>query len=127
MDWLSRHASEILVAVITASLIQLVDYLFAKRSKVFFFFTNAAQFQVGNAPTHTITLALWNSGRAVAEAVRVVHFHLPVHYQVWPPMATVTKVLPGGRWRYRDREKRQRQGDLPGRLPDQALGQVHHA
>jgi hypothetical protein len=101
MDWINRHASEILVAIITAVIIKVIDYLLAKRSKLFFFYTNAAQFHIPvpgqQGPTaHTITLALWNNGRAVAEKVRIVHFRLPNHYQVWPPLATTTNVLQSG-------------------------------
>ncbi len=101
MDWINQHASEILVAIITAIIIKVIDYLLAKRSKLFFFYTNAAQFHIPvpgqQGPTaHTITLALWNNGRAVAEKVRIVHFRLPNHYQVWPPLATTTNVLQSG-------------------------------
>lgn len=105
MDWISSHASEILVAVITAVIIKSIDYLLAKRSKMFFFFTNAAQFHIPipnqpqNQPpvmAHTITLALWNNGRAVAEKVRIVHYRLPNLYQVWPPLATKATTLPSG-------------------------------
>lgn len=116
MNWISNHASEILVAVITWIIVRLLDYRFAKRSKVFFFYTNAAQFHipVANQPgvtAHTITLALWNTGRAVAEKVRIVHYLLPNHYQVWPPMATVVNVLPSGH----------RELELPQILPNQIV------
>src|SRR6266404_4438580 len=64
MDWLSRHASEILVAVITASLIQLVDYLFAKRSKVFFLFhqcRSISGWQCSDSHDYLSTLEFWPS------------------------------------------------------------------
>jgi hypothetical protein len=102
MEWASHHASEIAVAIITVLLTRLIDYRLAKRSKLFYFFTNAAQFQVvgavGQPPTlvHTITLAVWNTGRAVAEKVRIVHYYLPKLYQVWPPVGVTTNTLASG-------------------------------
>lgn len=102
MDWISRHASEILVAVLTALIIKGLDYLLARRAKVVFFYTQGAQFQfaaAGNVPAgviNTITLALWNTGRAVAEEIRIVHAHLPNMYQVWPPMAISVNQVAGG-------------------------------
>jgi hypothetical protein len=117
MDWISKHASEILVAIITAIIIKLIDYRFAKQSKVVFFYTNAAQFNIPGAPnqpafvTHTITLALWNTGRAIADKVRLVHYYLPRNYQVWPPMATAVNVLPSGH----------RELEIPQILPNQIV------
>jgi hypothetical protein len=100
MDWISRHASEILVAVLTALIIKGLDYLLARRAKVVFFYTSAAQFHfvaagnVAGGIANTITLALWNTGRAAAEDIRIVHAHLPDHYQIWPPMIAAVNLIP---------------------------------
>jgi hypothetical protein len=101
MDWMSKHASEILVAVITALVIKGLDYLLARRSKVVFFYTGGASFNLtapgqANALASIITLALWNTGRAVAEDIRIVHAYFPNNYQVWPPMPTTVNTLPSG-------------------------------
>jgi hypothetical protein len=96
MHWISQHSTEIALVLITALVTRALDYLFAKRVKLFYFFTNGAQFNIPNAPTSTLTLAVWNSGKATAENVRVTHYRLPNLYQVWPPKATTVENLPSG-------------------------------
>lgn len=101
-QWISEHASQILLVIITAVVYKLIDLVFAKRAKVVWFYTNSAAFHIplqgGNPPLtiYTHTLALQNLGRAPAEQVKVVHNFLPDHYQVFPPQQTAVEILPGG-------------------------------
>ena len=100
-EWIAKHASQILLVVITAIIYRVLDYLFAKRSKVVWFYTNAAQFTVpgqggANFVLYTHTLALQNLGLAPAEEVKVIHNYLPNLHQVYPPMNTRVDTLPGG-------------------------------
>jgi hypothetical protein len=116
MDWISRHASEILVAVITALVIKGLDYLLARRPKVVFFYTGGASFNLtapgqANSSASIITLALWNTGRAIAEDIRIVHAYFPHNFQVWPPMPTTVNTLPGGH----------RELQIPRILPNQIV------
>lgn len=102
LDWIQQHASEILLVIITGITLKFLDWLFAKRAKVVWFYTNAAMFNIpgqGNAPPTTVythTLALQNLGRVPAEEVKIVHNWLPLFHQVYPAQQTTLHALPGG-------------------------------
>lgn len=97
--WISRHASEIVLIIITVILTKFGDEIFAKRPKVIAFVTHGATFGIAtpqnpNAVANTFTLGLQNLGRAVAEDIEITHTYLPMNYQVWPPAATTVTNLP---------------------------------
>jgi hypothetical protein len=97
--WISRHASAIILIIITIVLTKYADELFSKRPKVIAFVTHGAQFGIGtpanpNAMVNTFTLGLQNLGRAVAEDIQITHSYLPANIQVWPPAATTVVNLP---------------------------------
>jgi hypothetical protein len=99
IDWISRHASEIVLTVITIALTKAADVLFIKRLRVIALVTHGAQFNIvtpanPNAVVNTFTLGLQNLGGVVAEDIEITHSYLPANYQVWPPAATEVVNLP---------------------------------
>jgi hypothetical protein len=98
IDWISKHASEIILIIITVVLTKWGDEVFAKHPRVIALVTHGAQFDISTpqqqANANTFTLGLQNLGRAVAEDIQITHSYLPSNFQVWPPAATTVDILP---------------------------------
>jgi len=69
------------------------------------FFTHGAQFRTfsgGNWQTvSTMALALQNTGRAIAENIRIIHRRQPLNYQVHPPSNHTEGQSQSGEWELR--------------------------
>jgi len=111
-QWLLRYSSFLVTGAVSLLVGLLLDRWTRHRANLIYYFTHpqivrinppippGAVVQAGAQPVQneigTLTLFLWNQGKAPAKEVHVGHTFLPAAYSVYPDIPAEQNPLPGG-------------------------------